>query len=650
MMRFARAFASSLFVAALTSVVVAQSDWPQFRGKNGDGVAVPQALAHVWGEAGPKELWRHKFGSGFSTVASVGDRLYTMGATEENEEAVCLDAGTGEALWRVPLGIRFLDKFGDGPRATPTVDGDMVFVVSSTMHLAALSTADGKVRWQKELLAEFGIKQPRYGYAASVLVTGDRAVLYIGAGKGKAVAAFERDTGEVLWTALDGRPCKTTPLLVEIAGVPQLIFNRPTELTSLSLDGELLWAHKAAPDVIAMAQFIPPDLVLTSSAHMGLGAVVLRVSKKAEGFAVETAWINRRFRNHFNNAVLVKGHLYGFDNSTLRCLNAKTGATVWSKRGFGKGSLVACNDSLYVLSDQGMLVYVAADPLAYRELGRVKAMKGRCWTSPSLGSGRLFVRNLEEIVAYDVGAVASGPSPVAAPEIASVKPVTQTSDLQLAAVLKRYTEARGGLAQWRAAKTLEMKGVFTAFSESGPFKLRRRRDRLYRFDYTMSGKPDARGRDGEDLWWRYHRFRIEEPSRVELKGYHWQMKRESMFEPALLAAEEKNIKLVLLGAGKVNGKPTVDLELTFPGGEVETWRLDPETFLEVAVDSTIVDMNQSRESMTKRVFYSDFRKVGGLVLPFRLALEFGSRLETIVVEKVKVNPELAPAVFDMGNK
>ncbi|MCR9247449.1 MAG: PQQ-like beta-propeller repeat protein [bacterium] len=653
-----RAAGSAVCFVAFAHFLVAQAadtrtDWPQYRGSHGDGIAAPQPIAKTWGPDGPPELWRRKFGSGFSTVAAVGKRLYTMGAPAELEEAFCLDAHTGETIWRVPLGPRFADQFGDGPRATPTVDGDTVFVVSSTMHLAAIATATGEVRWHKELLKEFGIEQPRFGFSASVLVAGERAVLEVGAGEGKAVVAFARDTGDVVWTALDGSPSKSTPLLAELDGVPQLIFNRPAKMAALSLDGDVLWTHEAARDIIAMAHFVPPDLVLTSSAYMGKGTVAVRVKRSGEDFTTERAWVNRRFRNHFNNAVLVNGHLYGFDNSTLRCLNAETGEIAWSQRGFGKGSLIACDNVLFVLGDQGILALVAADPASFREVGRVQAMQdtaGRCWTSPTLAAGRLFVRNLEEIVAYDVGAPAATPVAVTTSEPDTKSPTATDAELALPVILERYTAARGGLARWREVSTIAMKGTFRGFSESGPFTLQRRREDLYRFEYTIGGKMDARGRDGEGLWWRYHLFEITEPARVKFAAYHRQMKRESMFEPALLDATKKGIEVALVGRGNVDGQPTIDLDLKFPDGSKETWRLHAETFLEVAIDSTIVDMTQAREPMPRRTFCSDFRTVDGLVLPFRVAMEFGARLEEIAVERATVDPKIDATFFDMPRK
>jgi outer membrane protein assembly factor BamB len=646
--------AATLLAAALAISLPAQdSDWPKYRGVRGDGVAPPQPLARTWGPDGPPELWRRPFGSGFSTVAAVGDRLYTMGATAEHEEACCLDARTGETLWRTPLGARFAEQFGDGPRATPTIDGDLVFAVSSRMHLGALAARDGAILWQKDLLAEFGIQQPRFGFSPSVVVVGNRAILEIGAGPGKAIAAFDRTTGAVLWTALDGPAGASTPLLVEIEGVPQLVFNRRPQIAALSLDGEVLWTYEGAPDAIAMASFIAPHFVFTSSAYMGQGGVMLRVTKTADGFAAEKIWLNRRFRNHFNNAVAVGGHLYGFDNSTLRCLDVEKGEITWSERGLGKGSLIACDDVLFVLGDQGTLVLAAADPSTWRELGRVAAMQGRCWTSPTLAAGRLYLRNLEELVAYDVRPPTTGgpigAAPVRAqPAAPSALPASQPA-VEVAGVLERYAQARGGLARWRSVDTLRATGTFSAFSAESAYLMQRRRDNLYRVEFGMIGKRDARGRDADGPWWQYNLFEVTKPARIatEMQAYHAQLERESMFEPALLAPAAKGIAVELIGAGEVDAVPTLDLRLTFPDGQVETWRLHRETCLEVAVDDTVVDMTQSAEPMTRRTFYSDFRTVGGLVLPFRTSMEFGARLEEIVLERVEVGPELDPAAFAM---
>ena len=165
----------------------------------------------------------------------------------------------------------------------------------------------------------------------------------------------------------------------------------------------------------------------------------------------------------------------------------------------------------------------------------------------------------------------------------------------------------------------------------------------------MIGNRDARGRDAEDFWWQYHLFEINEPARIggPMEAYHAQLRRESMFEPALLAAEEKGIKVEWIGSGEVDARPTIDLRLTFPDETVETWKLDPNTYLEVAVDSRCVDMTQAAEPMDRRTFYSDFRTVDGLVLPFQVAMEFGARLEEIQVTGAKVDPEISADAFTM---
>lgn len=236
----------------------------------------------------------------------------------------------------------------------------------------------------------------------------DGGLLLIESGGAEAdpgVLALDKATGELRWSALEGPAGYSSPIVVEIGGVRQYVFYRRVrnEVVSVSTTGEVLWQHPtSALAVITSPIFFPPDRIFVASADDGMGGSMLRILQGDQGFSVEELWNERLMRNHFNTSVLVDGYLYGFDNGTFRCLDAETGERRWSKRGFGKGSLLAADDLLYVLSDSGVLALVEATPEAFVELGRVTAMKGRAWSSPSLANGRLYVRDFDEIVGYDV--------------------------------------------------------------------------------------------------------------------------------------------------------------------------------------------------------------------------------------------------------
>ncbi len=357
-----------------------------------------------WPEDGPPVVWRRPIGGGYSAVVAVGERVYTMDADDDDEAVLCLDAATGATLWRVPVGPFVQRELDDGgPRSTPTVAGDLVVAVSSSARLVALATADGELRWQRDL-TEWG-PVPRYGYATSPLVDGGLVVVEAGKPEaGPGILAFDLKSGELAWGALEGPTGYASPVAAEIGGVRQVVVSRGREVAGIGLDGTLLWRHETEPRAaIPTPLFLPPDRIFVSTADDASGGQMLRVIREGDGFRVEELWSQRLMRNHFNTSVAVGGHLYGFDNGTLRCLDAATGERRWAKRGFGKGSLVAAGDLLLVLGDAGMVATVRADPAAYREGGRLQVTAGgRAWTEPSLADGRLYVRDFDEIVSLDL--------------------------------------------------------------------------------------------------------------------------------------------------------------------------------------------------------------------------------------------------------
>ena len=184
-----------------------------------------------------------------------------------------------------------------------------------------------------------------------------------------------------------------------------VVFRRAgQEVAGLSTSGEVVW-HFPTPDALAaivMPLFMPPDRVFVSTSDDSFGGHMIRIVPGDEGFEVEELWSERLMRNHFNTSVLVNGYLYGFDNGTLRCLDAASGEKRWAKRGFGKCSVVASGDLLFVLSDAGMVVLVRASPEGFGELGRLQVTEGRSWTAPSVANGRMYLRDFDEIVSLDI--------------------------------------------------------------------------------------------------------------------------------------------------------------------------------------------------------------------------------------------------------
>jgi outer membrane protein assembly factor BamB len=394
------------------------ADWPQFRGPQQNGVSAEKGLLRSWPESGPKVLWKKPIGSGFSTVTVADGALYTMAVEGESETAYRLRESDGEVVWRVPLGPVFPEMFGNGPRSTPMVEGDVVYVLSATGRLHALKTKDGARLWELDLVKELGSTTPNRGFSQSPLVDGDLLILEAGGKEGKAVVGLDKKTGKILWSGLDGKPGYVTPLAVTIEGIRQYVFVRTIEgdIVSFLPDGKIYWKYSWKPGAIASPLFLPPNRIFASASE-DVGAVLLEVAKGPNGGTVREVWNNRLMKNHFSSPVLYDGHIYGFDNASLKCIVAETGEQKWVQRGYGKGSLIAADGLLYILSDQGQLILAEATPAGFKEKGRIGVLQGKTWIAPVLSRGRLYLRDDDEMVVLDVrtpaAPAAAAPTPAA---------------------------------------------------------------------------------------------------------------------------------------------------------------------------------------------------------------------------------------------
>ena len=375
-------------------------DWTQYRGPNRDGISAETGLRRSWEQNGPKELWRVPIGEGFSSISVVGDRIFTMDADKEKEYVLCADTRTGETRWRTPVDELFTNNFGDGPRATPTIDGTIVYVQASKGNLAALNRENGEILWQKDL-KEFGGAIPQWAFCASPLVVDDQLIVVAGGTEGRYLVSFNKHNGEVLWTGLNAEQAYGSPIEIEVHGIRQLVVLAKEGLAGLTLDGKELWRSpfstelgiKPAPPVL-----VGTDKILVSASY-DAGAKLVRLKGEGDNVVAEDLWEEKIMNNHFNGCVAQGDFVFGFHKATFKCLNAVTRDQAWAKRGLGKGSLIMGDGLLFVLSERGLLVLVEANTQEYKELGSVQVLKGRCWTQPSLADGVLYVRNAEEMVA-----------------------------------------------------------------------------------------------------------------------------------------------------------------------------------------------------------------------------------------------------------
>ena len=397
------------FFMALPGLVSTASaddhDWPQYRGIHRDGVSPEAGLLSSWPADGLAEIWRLPIGQGFSCLIVADGQVFTMLAEGEEdtfkEYAAAFDADTGKKRWQVELGDMFVDEFGNGPRSSPTISDGVAYAFGSYGHLLALQTTDGAILWEMDIPKQFATQTPRWGFSTSPLIEDGMLFIEAGGGEGKAFAALDKKTGQVLWTALDGGAGYGSPIAVSLDGQRQFVAVLNDKVVSLDAKGTKLWEHPWSEQTmtIAMPLFVAPDKFFISASGNG-GTMMIQMDPQGEARSAKELWRNRSMKNHFSSSVVRDGYIYGFDNATLKCLAVPSGELAWARRGFGKGSLILADHRLLILSDRGRLVLAEASPSAFQEVSGFQALDGKCWTSPTLSHGRIFLRNHAEMACY----------------------------------------------------------------------------------------------------------------------------------------------------------------------------------------------------------------------------------------------------------
>ena len=373
-------------------------DWPQWRGPNRDGVSAETEWLAQWPAEGPKRLWAASVGTGCAGVAVVDGRLYTSGNDRDTETVYCLDAETGDKIWAYDFKCA-LDprQFEGGPAATPAIDGKRVFSLSRQGDIHCLDATSGEKLWARKAQRDLGAAKPTWGFSGSPLLLGDRVIFNAG-----VTVAFNKTDGSVAWKTDNRGAAYSSPVAFKNKGGETLlaIFNRPGLDVLRAEDGKRVAKAKwpTSYDVNAATPIVFGELIFISSGY-NAGAALLRL----KGGRLDQIWRNRVMRNHFSSSVLWEGHLYGFDESRLRCVRFSTGRERWTEGGLGKGTLLAAGGKLIILSEGGELVIAEASPEGFRELARRQVLGGACWVAPVLSGGRLYVKNNNgRLLAFDL--------------------------------------------------------------------------------------------------------------------------------------------------------------------------------------------------------------------------------------------------------
>lgn len=410
MFKYAFALLSLLAFAASSHA----DDWPQFLGPARNGISAEKGILSVWPMNGPAEVWRVAGGVGQAGIAVSRGRVFTLVQKEGQQWLVALDLTTGKSLWQMPIAPEYKNQQGDGPRATPTVAGELVVAFSGEGVLTAVQAADGKAVWSHNVVKELGGKAADYGMASSPLVVGDLAIVTVGAPQA-TVAAYRLKSGELAWKAGQGDPAGySSPALLEVGGRKQVVVFTGGSLVGLVPEtGAVLWRHPFETDFecnIATPLAINGKLFI--SAGENHGSVLLKLQPLGEKFAMDEVWKSEGtgsvLRNEWQTSILQDGFLYGLDNqgsagpiTNLACIKAATGERAWQKPRFGKGNLIGADGKLFISTMAGELVVVKMSPSGFEEIGR-KQVLGATRQAPALADGRLYLRDDREIVCLDV--------------------------------------------------------------------------------------------------------------------------------------------------------------------------------------------------------------------------------------------------------
>jgi len=397
------------------------TDWPHYRGPNWDG-KTPDQINVNWPADGPKVLWKAPIGDGsFGTFAVAGDRACVFISRRGEEGVLCLDAKGGKEQWYTKVGRTTDDRQGGpGPRTTPSLDGDKVYVLGTYFNLLCLNASDGKEVWSHDLAKEFqaqndtnGIVQ--WGNAGSPIVEGDLVLVAGGGGKGQTFLAFDKNTGKLAWKSGTEKITHATGTPATIHGVRQVIFFVQSGLVSVEpKTGRELWRFAFPFNVsTASAPVVGGengDVVYCSAAYE-MGSAACRVTKNGDKFDAKEMWRLKRSNNanHWTTPVYYRGYLYGLyghrgkGQAKLECRDINTGDVKWSEDAPGAGGATTmAGNKLIVQHENAQIVIVDPNPSGYRKLAAAQPLRGKAWSMAVVANGRMFARTDKEAVCLDV--------------------------------------------------------------------------------------------------------------------------------------------------------------------------------------------------------------------------------------------------------
>lgn len=403
--------------AAEIEMAASEDDYPAFRGADRLATIEHGLVSSDWSEQEPREVWRRPVGAGWGAFAVAGNQAVTQEQQDDHESIVCYELQTGREIWIHQNPTHFpraaqegSSMGGEGPRATPTIDGPRIYALGATGLLDCLDRRDGSELWSVDILQDNDAKSPIHGMAGSPLIVDDLVVVSAGGSDGRSLVAYDRETGQRMWGAGNDDASYASPQLVEIAGVRQiLIHNVPGVAAHAVDDGRVLWSHPwANVQNVSCSQPVPlggDNRRIFLSSGYGKGCTVIELTPPAgddDAWTVREVWSSRNLKTKFSSAVLHDGCAFGFDDGLLACVDLEDGSRRWKRGRYGHGQLMRVGPWLLLQAESGEVVLVAADGDEHRELARLPALDGKTWNNPALAGRYLLVRNAQEAACYEL--------------------------------------------------------------------------------------------------------------------------------------------------------------------------------------------------------------------------------------------------------
>ena len=409
------AFGISAMVAAATRTPAAMQpggtaafDWPQWQGPDRTGVSKETGLLQQWPPAGPPVVWSMTgLGAGYGSLAVKGDHIYVQSLNRSGSTVSSLSRGDGKVEWTRTIGRGGGNDRGPGPRGTPTVDGDRLYVLTENGDLACLNAANGSPIWQRNILADFGGRQISWLISESPLVDGNKVIVTPG-GPRAGIVALDKMTGKTVWQSeqLSDEAGYASTIAADVQGV-RVIMTLTSEagVGVRASDGKLMWRHtEVANGTANVATPIFFDNKVFYTSNYGTGAALLGLTAQAGEVKAQQIYFTSQMQNHHGGVVLVNGYLYGFHQSILTCLEFATGKMMWRDRSVGKGTVLYADNHLYLMGESNVVGLAEATPAGYREKGRFRTVDQGfpSWAHPVVSGGRLYVRDQGTVAAYNI--------------------------------------------------------------------------------------------------------------------------------------------------------------------------------------------------------------------------------------------------------